>query len=268
MATIIEDKQTRALNYATGRFTATRRFHVYDDAAPITDPAGVRALFGTGGLPQIGDLFPSETDIYATSFSIDLVPETRNVWSVLWNYESTEPTQYQPQEVGYTEFTIDYKTEFRDFWRAKPTLTIPTNGTPNNNDINGTPIDAAGVPRSVLVHLSTIDITETVASATVPERSVTVRAARGTRNSASFYGAPKGQVLYMGAQARRISLDKYQISHRFAQDEYYHLIQVAQRNQEGEPNLERINGILRAKPVMWIQPFPDFTDFNAISENF
>jgi hypothetical protein len=267
-ATIIEDKQTRALNYATGRTTATRRFHVYDDASPLLTPASVRDLFGTGSMPQIGDIFPGETDIYAVSYTIDLVPESSSVWAVTWNYESTEPGSKQPQEVGYTEFTIDYKVEFRDFWRAAPNLSIPTNGTPNNDNINGTPIDAAGVPRSVLVHLSTIDIAETVASTSVPERSLTVRAARGTRNASAFYGAPKGQVLYMGASARRISLDKYTISHRFAQDEYSHLVQVAQRNQEGEPILERINGILRAKPVMWIQPFPNFTDFNQISENF
>ena len=57
-ATVIEDRETRSLNFATGRTTATRRFHVFDDAVALTTPAAVFALFGTAGLPQEGDLFP------------------------------------------------------------------------------------------------------------------------------------------------------------------------------------------------------------------
>ena len=267
-ATVIEDRETRSLNFATGRTTATRRFHVFDDASALTTPAAVFALFGTNGLPQEGDLFPGESEVYATGFTIDLVPESRNVWQVTFTYENTEPGAVQPLEVGYVEFSIDYAFEFRDFYRVNPGLAIPTNGTPTLTDVAGTRIDAAGEPLSAKVNISTITITETVSTESVEDRSAKIRLLRGRRNNAVFYGAPIGQVAYQGASARRIALDKFSIQHTFQQDGLYFMAQQPSRNPEKEVFLQQVNGIWRAKTVMWVQPFPDFGDFNQLSENF
>lgn len=123
---------------------------------------------------------------------------------------------------------------------------------------------------SVLHRFSNLTITETVAAATLPDRSLLIRLARGRRNNATFYGAPQGQVLYLGATASRISLDKFQIVHRFAQDAYYHMIQSPTRGPTGQvTNLIRDStGVQRAGTVFWIQPFGEFIDMNSISENF
>ncbi|MFN9108601.1 MAG: hypothetical protein ACK5XN_00765 [Bacteroidota bacterium] len=262
----IELQETRGFSDSGGKKTASRTFHVWDDATPITSPSGVRATFGSS-LPDIGDLFPDETVVFAVSYSIRHVPEARGVWEVQFNYENTEPSGKLPQEEGYVQITIDYRSEFRDMWRLSPT--IPTNGTQNNNDCGGTPIDSAGVPLSVLVRMSDITITETVSAASFPARSLAIRAARGRRNLTTFQGAPIGQVLYQGAQASRIGLEKFSITHKFAQDEFSHMLQSPRRNQTGEvdygPDAQQNQ---RATFVRLIQPFPGFADFNLLSENF
>jgi hypothetical protein len=272
MPTFIEDKETRSLNFATGRTTATRRFHVFNDGSPLTTPAAVFALFGTSDgsttLPQEGDTFPGESDVFCTSFAIELVPESRNVWLVTFTYENTEPGTVQPLEEGYVEFSIDYAFEFRDFYRVNPELLLPTNGTPTLANIEGTRIDAAGEPLSAKVNISTITVTETVALASLEARSQVIRVLRGRRNSSVFYGAPIGQVAYQGASARRVALDKVQIQHTFQQDGLYFMAQQPARNPEKEVDLEQVNGIWRAKSVFWVQPFPDFGDLNELSENF
>lgn len=262
----IELQETRGFSDNGGKKTASRTFHVWDDSTPITSPSGVRSTFGSS-LPDIGDLFPDETVVFAVSYSIRHVPEARGVWEVQFNYENTEPSGKLPQEEGYVQITIDYRSEFRDMWRLSPT--IPTNGTQNNNDCGGTSIDSAGVPLSVLVRMSDITITETVSAASFPARSLAIRAARGRRNLTTFQGAPIGQVLYQGAQASRIGLEKFSITHKFAQDEFSHMLQSPRRNQTGEvdygPDAQQNQ---RATFVRLIQPFPGFADFNLLSENF
>lgn len=267
-ATIIELQETRGFGESAGKITASRKFGVWDDGTPITQPSEIRAQFGGGTLPDIGDLFPGETGVYAISYDIRHVSNSRNMWEVEFRYENTEPGDSQPNEEGYVEYSLDYSAEFREVWRARPNLTIPQFGTPDQLDIGGTPIDAAGVPRSVQVKMSTLQITETVAGASISARTEVIRLLRGRRNNTIFLGSPIGQCLYLGASARRISIDKFQITHRFAQDEYSHLIQTALRNPQAEVIPKIVNGVWRAKTVLFIQPFPDFGDFNALSENF
>lgn len=267
-ATIYEMQETRGLSESSGRFTATRKFAVWDEVSAITQPATIRALFGAGSLPDIGDLFPGETDIYAISYDIRHLPNSRNIWEVEFRYENTEPGEKQPQEPGYTEFSIDYSFEFRQLWRARPNLAVPTNGTPTLDDIGGTKVDAGGRPVSVMVKITNLVIAETVLSTTVPDRSQVIRLLRGRRNNTVFYGAPIGQVLYLGAQSSRIALDKYTLQHKFAVDEYSHLIQSAALDHNREVFVDPVNGVFRASEVRFVQPFPDFGDFNQLSENF
>lgn len=262
----IELQETRGYSENGGKKTAQRLFRVWDDAAPITTPATVRGYFGST-LPDIGDLFPGETVVYAVSYAIKFVPDSRNVWEVSFSYENTEPGQYLPQEVGYTQITIDYSAEFRDFWRTQPS--IPSNGTQNGADCGGTKIDKAGEPLSVLVRMSDITITETVDAASFPSRSLLIRAARGRRNLTIFQGAPIGQVYYKGATANRIGLEKFSIVHKFAHDEYSHMLQSPRRNQTGAVQIAPDpQGVYRAEFVELVQPFPGFADFNLLSENF
>lgn len=271
---VYEQQETRSDSFADGRETGTRKFRVYDDATQITTTETIRKAFGGGSLPAIGDEFPGSTTMFARSFSITHVPDSLGLWEVEFSYENVEPGEYQPQEIGYTEISIEYAAEFRLLWRSDPGLLIPSFGTPTTpgtdpGTCQGTPIDAAGDPTSVLVRSSTITITETVAASTMADRSLRIRALRGTRNLTQFQGAAIGQVLYLGAGASRVSLDKFQITHRFSQDQYMHLIQSPVKGPDSQVLLKESSpGILTARGVNWRQPFPTFGEFNLLSENF
>jgi hypothetical protein len=122
---------------------------------------------------------------------------------------------------------------------------------------------------TVLHNLSTIEFVETVALSTLPDRSQLIRVARGKRNLAEFQGAPIGQVLYRGAKANRIGVDRVSLVHSFSQDSLYHMIQVVDKDADGKPKLvEMPNGEKVAQVCRWRQPFPEFANFNLLSENF
>lgn len=268
-ATIYELQETRSLAQTSGKVTASRKFAVWDDGAAITTPSTIRALFGGGTLPDVGDTFPGETDIYAVSYDIRHIPDSRNVWEVSFSYENTEPGTVQPQEPGYVEFSIDFSSEFRDTWRANPATGIAPLGQPNNNDVGGAPIDSAGEPVSGLVQFANVTIGETVLASTIQSRLLTIAGITGTRNNGIFQGFAAGSLVYQGASASRIAVDKYSVTHRFAYDQKFHMQQMPERDQNREVVCIRDNAnILRAKTVRWVQPFPTLANFNLISENF
>lgn len=262
----VELQETRNYSEAGGKVNASRKFRCWDDASPIQTPAEVRDHFGSE-LPSVGSKFPDESVVYCVSYSISHLPEMRNTWEVTFNYENTEFTGTLPQEEGYVQITVDYAAEFRDQWRSIPN--VPQYGTATGQDCGGQKIDKAGVPMSVLVRMSDLTIVETVSAASFPDRSLKIRQARGRRNLTLFQGAPIGQVLYTGATANRIGIDKYQITHRFRQDEAFHMLQSPRRNQLGAvQSAPDTDGVWRATWVDLVQPFPGFADFNLLSENF
>jgi hypothetical protein len=268
-ATIYEMQETRSLAQTSGKVTGSRKFAVWDDGTQIIEPATIRALFGGGSLPDVGDAFPGETDVYAVSYNITHIPDSRGVWEVSFQYENTEPGTVQPQEPGYVEFSVDFSSEFRDTYRANPSIGSAPLGQPNNNDIGGSPIDSAGEAVSGLIDFATITIGETVLASTIQSRLFTIATLTGRRNNGVFQGFAAGTLVYQGASANRIAVDKYSVTHRFAYDERFHMQQMPERDQNREVVCIRDNAnILRAKTVRWVQPFPSLANFNLISENF
>jgi hypothetical protein len=265
-----EKQETRGFSDSGGKKTASRKFTVWDDTTAIETPSIIRDQMGVT-LPAIGDKFPDEKVVYAVSYSIEHIAGSRNTWDFTVNYENTEPSTYLPQEEGYTEITIDYAIEFRDIWRTGTSSSSHSAGIPvtPGGDVGGQKIDKAGEPLSILVRMSDITIKETVSAASFPARSQGIRAARGRRNLTPFQGAVKGEVLYTGASASRVGLEKFSITHKFRQDEVFHMLQSARRNQLGKvetsPDAQQVH---RASNVEYIQPFPSFYDFNTLSENF
>lgn len=270
----IELQETRNESWSDGKITATRRFAVWNDSTPLTTAAAVRALFGTTvdgvDLPDIGSQFPGDTALYAKSYALKPEAESRYVWMLDFNYENSEPLEKQPQEIGYTQFSVNWTAEFREFYRTNPGMVIPENGTPSGSiDVGGKAIDVSGEPMTVIHYLGSIEFTETVSLASLPDRSQLIRVARGKRNLTEFQGAPIGQILYKGASANRIGVDRVSLTHTFAQDALFHMIQVADKKANGDPFLTLdTSGLFRAGTVRWVQPFPEFANFNLLSENF
>lgn len=276
MPSAIELAESRNESWSDGRISATRRFAVTDDSTPLTTAAAVRALFGTtvGSivLPDVGSQFPGDPFLYVKSYSLRCEPNSNYLWTVEFSYENSEPLEKQPQEIGYTQFSVDWSVEFRDFYRVNPGLVIPQYGSPSNDwftGAGGQSIDVAGEPLTALHYLGAIEFTETVSLATLPDRSQLIRAARGKRNQTEFQGAPIGQVLYKGARANRIGVDRVSLTHTFAQDSLMHMVQVAMKDADGKVRISlHASGAFHATNVKWVQPFPEFANFNLLSENF
>jgi hypothetical protein len=267
---VFESEESRRLGTGGGSVRGTRVFHVFDDATAISEPSAI--AFGTAGLPDIGDLFPGETDVYAVSYEIEVIANSNNVWRVEFSYQSggggTPPPEILPTEPGYIQLSMEYGAQFKDFYRTQPNLSL-FGGAPNATaDCAGTPIDAAGVPMSVLVQQHRLVIEETIAVSDVQAATTRARSAVGTRNSSPFFGAATGTLLYEGASARRVTLTAFSLTHRFLYDQFYHMAQQPRLNSQRQPEVDPTQTYPRAVSVRWIQPYPTTTNFNLISENF
>jgi len=266
---VIEQMDSRSYSSSAGKTSGSRTFVVYDDATPITQPASI--LYGSNGMPAIGDTFPGETDLFAQDFTVTHIADSGYTWRVVWNYTPTgggsqQPTQ-NPSEPGYIQQAMEYSAQFVDRFRDNPGLTFPTNGNPDESDILGRKIDAGGKPLSVLAMRHRLVIEETVRSTDIYRRSVQIRNAVGKRNLKPFFGASVGTLVYEGGSARRTGLSVFSVEHRFLYDEYYHMAQHAALNSQREVDCDT-TAFKYAKTVRWIQPYPNFFDFNLISENF
>lgn len=267
---VYEAMESRSLSLDGGTKTASRTFHVFDDASEIEYPAQID--FGSNGLPELGDEFPGEPDLFASSFQVAHVPDSGKTWKVVFSY-STAPLggiggPQIPTEIGYLQLSVDYGATFRDYYRADPGLNYQS-GTPTGADIQGTPVDSAGEPTSILIPQQRLVIDETVSGTELVTQSVYIRAYVGNRNSNRFYGSGVGTLLYEGCSAKRIGVNLWSLSHRFLYDAGYHMVQQPRKNGNREVELENYgNGFLSAGFVRWVQPYPDLGNFRYISRNF
>ena len=278
----IEQSQSRAYNYESGRVSATRVFKLYDSAnatggmpGSLDEAADVKALFGTSTapdpLPTKGDLFPGETAVFARSYSIAREPGT-DIWTVTWSYSNNGgSTGLQPGEPGFVEWTLDVQATFADTWIVPSAY--PLNGDPGatlaQQKVSGTQLDIEGEPVSRLRYTTEIQISETISnSAGLPTIAANMRAFRGHRNNAVWEGAAAGKVLYTGGSIRRTGLSTYVATHRLIEDSEYHLIQYPSRDSTGKIPTSPIAGANRATDVYWRQPFPNLGDFTTISANW
>jgi hypothetical protein len=278
-----EHIESRTYSYEAGKVTASRTFKVFDTTlSGLKTPADVRAVFGSAGdgvgfaggetwLPEVDELFPGETELYAQSYSLARDAGTE-VWTVVWTYRNAESGSSQPNEPGYVEYTLDVSAGFVDTYFVNPQY--PRDGTLSANDgsnqiTGGAQIDIEGTPISSLRLTTDINISETVASTGgMPAVYTQARAARGKRNSATWEGLAKGRVVYLGCTVRRIGVSLYSVQHRLQEASDFHLIQYPERDSTGRIPTSPINGKDRASKVLWRQPFPDFYDFTLISSNW
>lgn len=267
---VYEAMESRSLSLDGGTKTGSRTFHVFDDAAEIQYPAQID--FGSNGLPELGDEFPGDPDLFASSFKVGHVADSGRTWKVEFSY-STAPLggvggPQIPTEIGYLQISVDYGAAFRDFYRSDPGLNYQ-GGTPTGQDIAGQEIDSFGEPLSVLIPQQRIVIDETVSGTELLTQSRYIRDYVGSRNAFKFYGSDIGKLLYEGCSAKRIGVNLWSLSHRFAFDGAYHMVQQPRKNGNREVELENYgNGFLSAGFVRWVQPYPDLGNFRNISRNF
>jgi hypothetical protein len=281
MATVVlETIDSRPLQTQGGITTATRSFTVYDDATPITDAVQVYTLFGTAGLPNYGEQFPNAAiALIANDVTVRRMENQTDVYEVVWSYIQVSfglLDVKEPNEPGYVDVSASANAEPVDAWRSLNAVNISAlvaqgahyqNGTPQNDDIfdiGGRPIDIAGEPVSRLVRK--VESTFSITVDAVPNLGF-FAAFIGRRNSLNFNGSAPGRVLYLGADIRRISKQRWSISHRFSLDEWLHMRQQIARFPDGTPILGSFSSTagVRAQYVTFVQPFPDLADLYQIS---
>lgn len=264
-----ESIDTRTMSSSNGRLTATRTFHIYDNVDPILTPAQLD--FGSNAVPQIGDLFPDENSLFCSDYSITHVADSQYTWQVVFTYSSGQgaggggSTPITPSEVGWVQFTAQFSAIFKELYRDGG-VNLQGGNPVATTDIGGTSVDAAGIPLSVFVPRHTLTITETESSIEIGSGSLLATFV-GTRNSAEFFGYTAGMLLYEGANMSRTGLYTYSISHQFAYDPHYHMIQQAKRDVNGHLVIEAAT-IPFASVVRFIQPFKTTKNFKSISRNF
>ena len=271
MPEIIESLESRSIQTSGGRGTGSRSFFAKGYSSPADVFATLGRTVGTVDVPDKGSAYPGLPGLVARDFSISPVAGHNDLYKMDWSYEVMSPTflaapdvtppKVLPNEVTYVELSSEIRTEFQLAWRAN--ARPPIGGTPDpDEDIGGDPIDAAGNPTSIMRRKQELVLTETVN--VVDFASISTFTFK--RNSSSFLGASPGRVLYRGASVRRTGVQVFTVSHSFVDDQYFHCEQQPWIDQNGIPY--QTGEDKHADEVYWIQPFPDTTDFNALSNNF
>lgn len=266
MADAYEVQGGRELQIRNGGITALRVFHVTD----TSDESGVLNYFGKGDVPDYGDQHPSVPNLFARENTTKLVQGHNDLWELTWSYApfrilgmpNTPGSPETPETPGFLRYAANASGQFELAWRrdANPSVV----GISAGSDIGGTGIDAMGNPTSVMrPQLNfTVSVTERYDEVEWP----TIRSTVGTRNDDNFLGLEQYMVLYLGCNAQRMSSDTVSITHNFLHDKMFHLKQVPWRNDLGNIEPGTLPGPIPI--VNHIQPFPDTSNFGALSRHF
>jgi len=270
MPEFIEKIESRSIQSSGGRGTGTRQFYASDYADPALVFKAFGTTVGTTVVPDKGSSYPSIPGLIAKDFTITPVGGQSGVYDVTWTYEMTS-TEFLaapedafpsvlPNEVNYVELSSEIRTEFQLAWRSEPNT--PLQGDPDPDaDIGGTPVDAGGIPTSIMRRRQELVLTETVTLVDFANISNFTFA----RNSRKFLGADIGRVLYRGASVRRTGVSVFTIAHSFVDDQFFHLEQQPLIDQNGIVVDTANDG--HADEVYFVQPFTQLLDLNNISSN-
>lgn len=164
-----------------------------------------------------------------------------------------------------------------DIWRALDRATIIAQcsaggihalGIPAQQNIGGTPVDAGGHPVSYILRQFEVNITLVRDGRFRPRNLLSFV---WKRNSTAFLDCEPGSVIYCGANVNRIGERKFQYSHKFVYDQWFHMRQAAMRDMNGEALLgprPGSPGMSAAEDVRFVQPFPDLTELRNIDPLF
>lgn len=271
---------SRNIQKVAGKLSARRGFHVWNETTAITTPGSVVVLFGTNGLPVYGEAFPESPNLQARDYRLSRVDGHRDLWLVEWDYSAADlisGTGQQPGEIGYVEVSARISATFVDAWRALTTAELADltkqastkypygNNNATRPDIGGAPLDVAGDPTQDMVRQVEIQVTEVQAG--IPNLTAYLPFV-WSRNNVAFMGAPIGQLLYLGANISRIDVAKFQWEHTFLLDRWWHMRQQAVKWPDGKVPTMGPVGAKVAESVFFVQPFPSFANFFALSPNF
>ena len=258
--------ESREIERTSDEKIGRQTFRIYPASTP-------QAAEADSVLPVIGvDRFPGDSSLIATNERNTRIVDGQNdVWDVtqvfrrggIVIHDDGDENEQRVIESG------GLQTIAKKCYRAGATLTFPIDpSSPSaNSDIGGTGKDIEGVPVDRWHRLVRFQFT--VKTRSRPNIGMHL-SLQNHRNSAPFYGFPKGFVLYEGLVNYNDNGDgSWSLQHSFIADEWLHLEQVPYRQPDGKPYLTvdsavTLTTIRRASYVVWEQPFPDTGDFSRL----
>lgn len=268
--------QSRDLSISGGVMVGIREWRVWETTgAPLST---IDAL-SNPGLPLPGDEFPDLPLLKLNELiTSERIPGNPNMVKVVWDYVSPGGGQLDPNII---EFNVTRTSELIPVYRTPgtPALIFPSQSASffnfNQIDIAGESNDINGERQTYLRHRMTLSISEKAVKLQDSVRGYAfLQGFTGTRNAFTFFGFPRGLVLYLAPTSRTLGRNEVSVTHHFEADEWFHLKQVGRSDQRSgrvRTDVRAIGGPTNdavADPVFWRQPFPNFTDFGLISTQF
>jgi len=284
--TAVEQANSRTVNYEAGNPVGMRVFYCY----PYANSTQVESLIGTL-LPFKFEPWPTgpvgtpPVRLIMRDWTITRDPNVEGGWFVNMMYrdgtgEILTPS-LQPNDNNYVTLRLSSEARLVDAWRQWTTrdefeeavrkktnirrIPIYRPGI-EASDIQGTKIDIAGYPTSVMrpMQRMIVDITTTIFP-----RLRFLRTFLGTRNDRPILGIDSYTAVFTGGEASQMQPGRWTVSLNFDVDEQYHLQQVVARNASGYAQTDAGGESTalttgQAAIVSWVQPFPITTDFRQI----
>ncbi len=258
-----------------GKVRGRRSFKVWDDAGAAVVPDAALVTVGI----ELFDPWPDDPSLLAVRpGEMRRIEGHNDLVELAWHYENiplVPPGTLGPDEVGFVDQNTGHRKELVKVYRKDPDLIFPPNGIVDDawlkQDIDGTPNDIRGFRQTELIYRTSWVITEIIDH---PPTGALFGFFSGKRNSEVFFGGAIGKVVYAGADSRSIGISKWAVDHEFFFDEWYHLVQIADRDQDGNIKLQTFfvasdeEPLVLAALVYWRQPFPELADLHLVSDYF
>lgn len=276
MAKAVELTDGTRMSVGDGSIDATRSFFFdgYADELTVIRNGFGSSVTGVGGgtvvVPKLRDKHPLFQQLYAYKYDLTKESGGSDQWRATFYYRRYEPLTRTdsagltlgPETVNFSDVSARCTGSFVDVYRAN--VSMPSNGEPTDGDIGGTPVDAGGVPTSIMrtQYELTVNVTKNGNELTGFSESV------GKRCRTDVVGLEGAAVVYLGAQIQRIGTNLFSVSHTYLFDSQYHLIQAPDYLPDGQPDLgtdpDVPSQLGHFKTVRHVQPF-DLGDIDPAS---
>ena len=269
MAKAVELTDGTRISVGDGSVDAVRTFFFdgyADELAVIRGGFGstvtqIGSSLNTVKVPRLRDKHPLFQQLYAYKYDLTKESGGSDQWRATFYYRRYQPIQRTdssglslgPETVDFVDVSARCTGSFTDVYRAN--VAIPSDGDPSEADIGGDPVDAGGVPTSVMrtQYELTVNVTKNGDSLTGFSESV------GKRCTNDVIGLDGAATIYKGAAIQRIGTNLFSVSHTFLFDSHYHLIQAPDYLPDGQPDLgtdpDDPSTLGHFKNVRHVQPF-------------
>lgn len=253
-----------------GSRSASREFLVYDDEGIIPT---MDDMLNAAGMPVINQTHPDADYLFATGYRFSLSNQRANTWLVTWDYTPFEVADGGeddvPVEPEFTGLSVNINQTIIDIWKSNPNkpanVSAPLNpaplgsSTPAASDIGGNLVASKGYPISFALPIADITITTNIFTANFNGYGFLSSVSK--RNNSSWLGFPAGSVLFKGVNINKTAPNTYQLTYQLTWDHWYHLRQVPERDEDGNPKIDVTGNELY---VFFRQPFPQTTSFGFL----